>query len=208
MNDILRVNFYNTVASAITTPFDCNSQSGNGEHGESLKQDCQFLRYEVCAMKTVCPTADLGTCAAADQLKYANFLACAEKSCDGNAKKCSFADPPACAQKLFTAAQITAIEACAGSTAGGTGPGTEAITLLSGIQSQWTAKKSTLKYAFFPTVLINSTRCISCGGSNPASFIQVVCNAYKGARKPAACSSLYQLAPSWPVDNWSSISLD
>ena len=207
MNDSARVNFYNTVPSEATSPFDCDSETGTGHHGEPIKQDCQFNRYEVCAMKHVCPTDDLGTCDTASQLTFSKFVSCAEGEPYAKNGKLSFVDPPSCAKKFFTTDQVSAIEKCAGSTAGGSGDGAEAVTLLSGVTQMWSKDKP--HFAMFPSIIIDGTRCVSCNGSgNLQSFIQVVCAAYKGSTKPAACASALELSPSSSMDDVTIISED
>jgi len=182
---MVSVDFYNTAGPRIVSPYDCSAASAGSE------EYCQFDRFEACAMSIVCPTSDLGnTCTAAEQQNYGNFVACAEGlPYNGGKGKVSFSDASKCAKKLFTAAQVTSIEKCAGKLAGGSGAGSQAVTLLDGIQKVVKALKPELKY--FPDIRINGKQCSGC--QDEKTLLQTVCAAYTSDTKPAACTSAEKL---------------
>merc|ERR1712023_67744 len=75
------MNFYNTWATGrVFDPYDCSKTTPSGQTG-NLTKYCLESRYQSCAVKIHCPfeeEAQGAECAPADQLKLANFFACAE----------------------------------------------------------------------------------------------------------------------------------
>jgi hypothetical protein len=102
INDAVRVNFYNTWATGrVFDPYDCSKTDPASKTG-NLTKYCLESRYQSCAVLTHCPFTEEGgsasTCAPVDQLKLANFFACAEGVPYTTKHKTSFDDVIPCAK--------------------------------------------------------------------------------------------------------------
>lgn len=174
INDAVRVNFYNTWATGrVYDPYDCSKTDPKSSSG-NLTKYCLESRYQSCAVKIHCPFAEEGTaCEPADQLKLANFFACAEGVPYTTKHKTSFDDVIPCA--TTHGLDVDKIGACFDvSNVGYDSDPVKVIDLIGNITT-----KASPKVQYFPDIRVG-------GKMINVTLLEAICAAVP-APKPAAC---------------------
>ena len=174
INEMARVNFYNTYAEGrVFDPYDCGNQP-TSKSGGNLTKYCLQSRFYSCATKIHCPITELGgECAPADQQKLASFFPCAENAGGGMS---SFTDALPCAQKFSL--NVDAIKKCYDPS--NTAYDSEPVQVIDAVSNATESAKP--KVQFFPDVRVGGKQV----DPTAAALIKAICAAYTGT-KPSSC---------------------
>ena len=186
------MNYYNTqTAGRITyterdgdAPYDCHNLTTQ-EPG-NLTKYCLTVRFQACAAKLHCPIN--GTCTVEDQLKLANYFACAEGVPYMTKGHTSFEDDLPCAKE--SGLDVDAITKCYNPE--DVSYDSEPAAYIAALSND----SATYNNTYFPD-LRTGTPFVEvpeiAGHLKPwhdvPSLLQAICGAYKGPSKPAACSA-------------------
>lgn len=193
LNDIVRMEFYNTqTAGRITytggdgdAPYDCHGLATK-EPG-NLTKYCLTARFQACAVKRHCPVN--GTCTTADQLKLANYFACSEGVPYTTKGRTSFEDDLPCARS--SGLDVANITACFDpSNVRYDSPPAEYLAAISNGTAQHNV-------SFFPDLrtgvpLTEVPAVEPKAWHNVPALVAALCKAYKGTKPPLACTSVEQ----------------